>query len=62
MLYLGTSICCFILLIFRRIFIGGELGGPKASKYASAVILVLLWFIYIIFSSLKAYKVIGNEE
>jgi hypothetical protein len=42
--------------------IGGELGGPSASKNASAIILVLLWFVYVIFSSLKAYKVIGNED
>jgi len=61
-LYLGTSICCFIIFIIRRIFIGGELGGPAFSKNLSAFILVCLWLIYVIFSSLKAYKVIGSEE
>jgi hypothetical protein len=60
-LYLITSICCFIILIARRFIIGGELGGPKASAYASAFMLCTLWFIYVLFSSLKAYGVIGAE-
>ena len=34
---------------------GGELGGPKTSKYISAAILVFLWFLYILMASLKAY-------
>jgi solute carrier family 8 (sodium/calcium exchanger) len=60
MMYLSTSIACFILLIVRRFAIGGELGGPPASKYLSAFILVCLWLIYIIFSSLKAYGKLGE--
>ena len=55
MLFLITSVCCFIVLIGRRIVIGGELGGPKASAYLSAIILFLLWAVYILFSTLKAY-------
>jgi hypothetical protein len=55
MLYLMTSLVCFVILIFRRIVIKGELGGPPTSKYLSALILVLLWLIYVIGSSLKAY-------
>jgi solute carrier family 8 (sodium/calcium exchanger) len=58
MMYLSTSIACFIIFIVRRKVIGGELGGPPASKWLSAVIMVSLWFIYIICSSLKAYGVI----
>lgn len=61
-LYLATSICCFIILIARRFIVGGELGGPKTSAYASAFMLVSLWFIYVLFSSLKAYGVIGATE
>ena len=55
MLFLITSACCFIILIARRIVIGGELGGPKTSAYLSAFMLCILWAIYIIFSALKAY-------
>lgn len=55
MMYLSTSIACFIILGIRRVAVGGELGGPPASKYLSAFMLVSLWLIYIIMSSLKAY-------
>jgi hypothetical protein len=58
MLFLITSIICFLILIARRKIIGGELGGPKASAYGSAFCMFLLWLIYVIFSSLKAYGAI----
>jgi solute carrier family 8 (sodium/calcium exchanger) len=58
MLFLITSICCFIVLILRRFIIGGELGGPKTSAYASAGILTILWIIYVLFSALKSYAII----
>jgi hypothetical protein len=58
MLFLITSVCCFMILIARRFIIGGELGGPKTSAYFSAFILFSLWVIYILFSSLKAYGII----
>jgi len=54
MMYLITSVLCFILLIARRIIFKGELGGPTTSKYASAVFLFILWLLYVIFSSMKA--------
>jgi hypothetical protein len=59
-MYLSTSIVCFIILGVRRFAVGGELGGPPFSKYLSAVMLVCLWLIYIIFSSLKAYGKLGE--
>ena len=58
MIFLITSVTCFIILIARRFIIGGELGGPKASAYASAFLMVTLWFIYVIFSALKSYAII----
>uniref|UniRef100_A0A7S3MX74 Sodium/calcium exchanger membrane region domain-containing protein n=1 Tax=Strombidium inclinatum TaxID=197538 RepID=A0A7S3MX74_9SPIT len=58
-LFLITSTTCFIVLILRRKFVGGELGGTNLLvKNLSAAFLVMLWLIYIIFSSLKAYGVI----
>jgi len=59
-LFLVTSILCFIILIIRRIIIGGELGGPQGSKYLSALCLISLWVVYIVFSILKAYNIIGD--
>ncbi|GFS07619.1 sodium/calcium exchanger 3 [Elysia marginata] len=56
------SICgtaCFIFLVARRKFMGGELGGQKkVTKYLSSAFLVVLWVIYILLSSLKAYDIL----
>lgn len=54
-LFLITSVICFALLIVRRKFVGGELGGPPMSKYASAGFLCLLWVIFVIILSMKVY-------
>jgi len=58
-LFICTSITCFIVLIIRRVTIGGELGGPNGSKYISGAFLFSLWVIYVLFSSLKAYGLLG---
>ena len=58
MLFLLTSVLCFIILVARRFIIGGELGGPKVSAYLSAALLFSLWVVYIVFSTLKAYSII----
>lgn len=57
-IFLICAIVCFCILIIRRRIIGGELGGPNFSKYASAVLCISLWVIYILMSCLQAYKVI----
>jgi len=58
MLFLITSSVCFVILIGRRIFIGGELGGPKVTSWLTFLVLFVLWVIYLLFSSLKAYGII----
>lgn len=50
--FLIVAIMCFIILIIRRVVVGGELGGPTLSKNISAFICVFLWFIYIFLSTL----------
>jgi len=45
--FTGCALSCLLLLAGRRHFFGGELGGHKASAYASAACLVALWFVYI---------------
>jgi len=52
-MFLITSLICFSILTVRRIVIKGELGGPKVSKYATALMCVSLWFIYVIMSILN---------
>merc|ERR1719228_2020713 len=61
-------ICAFtaIVLIFLRRFlpifgdgtIGAELGGNKPLKYVSTFILVTLWILYVLLSTLQTYGII----
>jgi solute carrier family 8 (sodium/calcium exchanger) len=59
LLYSITTILAIILLMLRRklnIFGNAELGGTVTPKYVSGIILVLLWFSYVLLSSLQAYE------
>lgn len=58
MLFLITSMVCFVVLLTRRAVFGGELGGPKNSRNASCVFLIFLWLTYVFFSTLRAYKIV----
>ncbi|KAM9154349.1 sodium/calcium exchanger 1 isoform 3-T4 [Pangshura tecta] len=44
-----------VLLYRRRPEVGGELGGPRTAKLLTTSLFVLLWLLYILFSSLEAY-------
>ena len=57
-LFLVTSVLCLITLVLRRLVFGGELGGNKLWKIISAIWLVFLWLMYVLFSALKVYEVI----
>ena len=56
---MAASICrCAALttiavLYYRRVTIGAELGGPKASAKRHAALLVGLWFVYVVASILS---------
>ena len=52
--FIICSLVCFLILGLRRCIVGGELGGPRTSAYASSVALVFLWFIYVTLSIIKA--------
>ena len=56
--FLCTAIVCICILMARRIFIGGELGGTMFGKYISGIILVFLWLVYVLMSTLQAYGLI----
>jgi len=56
--FLCVAVVCYMVVISRRICVGGELGGTPTGKYASGAFLVMLWFIYILMSTLQAYDVI----
>ena len=46
----------FALLQFRRRTVGGD--GPKRLQKISFCVLVFLWFMYVLLSSLQAYSLI----
>ncbi|KAK3255675.1 hypothetical protein CYMTET_35150, partial [Cymbomonas tetramitiformis] len=60
---LGYSVlvftCCALLgisiLLFKRKFSGGELGGEHNDKVISSTVLLALWLAYVTLSSLQAY-------
>lgn len=50
------ALLCLGLLIYRRYYCKGELGGPKQMAYVSSAVLGTMWFVYVIISAMKAYK------
>tara|TARA_B110000503_G_C7132679_1_gene407471 strand:- start:234 stop:653 length:420 start_codon:yes stop_codon:yes gene_type:complete len=52
--FISVAIVALITLVIRRRVIGGELGGPKMSAYATSIFFVAMWFLYIVLSILKS--------
>jgi solute carrier family 8 (sodium/calcium exchanger) len=56
-----TIFCSFalvavlILVLRRRPYIGGELGGPRIPKIITTCVLCSLWFFYVLLSSMENY-------
>merc|ERR1712106_630999 len=52
------SACAIVTLgtfLVRRWALGSELGGPRLWKYLTSALFVILWLVYILISSLRAY-------
>jgi len=49
----------FIASCVRRVAIGGELGGPKFSKFFSAGVLIVMWLVFVFLGSFHAYGKVG---
>ncbi|EDO46793.1 predicted protein [Nematostella vectensis] len=61
---LGFSVCVFcigaafaitLMMVRRSAKVGGELGGPRQIKIITSILLVALWVLYILLSSLQTY-------
>lgn len=52
-----AGICLFVMLFRRWVLLGGELGGPIVSKALTSGLLIGLWLLYLLLSSLKIYGV-----
>ncbi|KAK3760699.1 hypothetical protein RRG08_010672 [Elysia crispata] len=62
--YTVCAITTITLLLVRRGVpsLGkNELGGPKVPKIVCGVILMFLWFLYVILSSLQAYDILETQ-
>jgi len=57
--FLVCASVCFLTLFIRRAC-SGELGGSYCCKLISAILMVSLWFMYILLSSLSVYGVIDD--
>lgn len=58
-LFLSCSLVGVAILILRRCFVKGELGGSPTGRLLSALLFISLWLIYIVFSCLGQYGVIS---
>jgi len=58
-IFTACACTCVAILMLRRKLVGGELGGPKGPKIASAVAMIGLWLTYIAISSWKALEMKG---
>ena len=56
------ALLCVALLVLRRKLYKGELGGDSVPKWLSASFLVILWLVYIVLSTIKAYQLASEEE
>lgn len=48
------------LLVVRRVFFGGELGGPTGPKYATSVIFTCIWLLFIILYVIEVMNTLGD--
>ncbi|XP_051132169.1 magnesium/proton exchanger-like [Andrographis paniculata] len=52
-IFFATSVGCIGVLVFRRLTLGAELGGPRVWAWATCVYLMLLWLVFVVLSSLR---------
>jgi len=54
-----AALALFLLRRYLSVFGKAELGGPTISKWICGIFLVILWFVYVILSTLRAYNYIS---
>ncbi|KAH7578329.1 hypothetical protein ACOSP7_000432 [Xanthoceras sorbifolium] len=58
LVFFCTSVGCITVLVFRRLTVGAELGGPRFWAWVTCVYLMLLWVIFVVLSSLRVSGII----
>jgi hypothetical protein len=47
------AVTCLLFLMFRRWYVGGELGGTNPFRTISAIFLISLWVVYVLMCILQ---------
>ncbi|CAL4986154.1 unnamed protein product [Urochloa decumbens] len=58
LVFFATSFGCVTVLVLRRIIIGAELGGPRLWAWVTSVYFMILWVVFVVFSSLGVSGII----
>ncbi|KAJ8898621.1 hypothetical protein K2173_004234 [Erythroxylum novogranatense] len=58
LVFFATSVGCIAVLVFRRLTLGAELGGPRIWAWVTCLYLMLLWVIFVVLSSLRVSGII----
>ncbi|XP_016511514.2 magnesium/proton exchanger isoform X1 [Nicotiana tabacum] len=58
LVFFSTSVACIGVLVFRRLTLGAELGGPKVWAWVTCIFFMFLWLIFVVLSSLKVSGII----
>lgn len=58
LVFFSTSVGCIGVLVYRRLTLGAELGGPKLWAWITCVYFMLLWIIFVVLSSLRVSGII----
>ncbi|XP_031261610.1 magnesium/proton exchanger isoform X2 [Pistacia vera] len=58
LVFFCTSVGCIGVLVFRRLTLGAELGGPRIWAWVTSLYFMLLWVIFVVLSSLKVSGII----
>ena len=58
LVFFATSFGCITVLVLRRIILGAELGGPRLWAWVTSVYFMILWVVFVVFSSLRVSGII----
>ncbi|XP_010088273.2 magnesium/proton exchanger isoform X2 [Morus notabilis] len=58
LVFFSTSVGCIAVLVYRRLTLGAELGGPKLWAWVTSAYFMLLWIIFVVLSSLRVSGII----
>jgi len=59
-MYLLCSVIGFVILIVRRVVVGGELGGSNCGRFTTALFFFVLWLVYVVVVGLSTYGMLGE--